>query len=390
MVEHADTGKDRDWSKALQDISPVFEAVRPDSSWADRDTVRQTAKKVIQNLEQDLTTLQGDAAFIFSVKNDAQDLARQTSDMLRRWQLAERSPSLAALSIFAIRNLQINLPPEIAAAVLTGSVLGEVENTLPYHNNMHYKKVLLQVIRLVAVHNSIYEDTLQALDDRQVGILLLAACIHDLGHDGKGNTIKGVFEQCRLEKRAFELALPYLEVCRMSLGDMDTLRVMLLCTDVAPLGDPANPVNQMKSAYRYHFLGQKKKLGPLNLDEELSALEKDSALTMMAIILHESDIGTSAGLDYSVTTYETGLYKKEMGQAQAFPEDVVDFLNDICQRQMLSDAAQRLYAANMARIFALAEKEIADGNHAYPQPEHSDFLLPHHAGSTGGKNKTIN
>jgi hypothetical protein len=145
----------------------------------------------------------------------------------------------------------------------------------------------------------------------------------------------------------------------------------------------------MKSAYRYHFLGQKRKTGPLNLDEDLEPLQRDADLTMMCAILHEADIGTSAGLDYNVTTYETGLYKREMGEEQAFPKDIVDFLNDICQRQMLTDAGQRLFAANMARIFALAEREIADGNHAFPQPEYSDFLLLH-SGGADGPGKTIN
>ncbi|MBP7721769.1 MAG: hypothetical protein KA155_04450 [Alphaproteobacteria bacterium] len=389
MVEFADDSNNMDWAAILRAMSPAFDGIRPDPSWATRDAVHQTTKKTLQTLDRDIETLEGEAKFIFSLSAGAEGLTQQSVAMLLRWHIAERAPSLSALAIFVAKYLGTNMPPEIARAVLAASVLGEVENNLPYHNNLHYKKVLFQTARLIAMHNNIYEGTDQTFNCKKIGMLMIAACIHDLGHDGRGNTIKGVFEPGRLERRAFKLAFPYLEACGLDYADLEKLRVMLLCTDVAPLGDPANPVNQMKSAYRYHFLGQKRKTGPLNLDEDLEPLQRDADLTMMCAILHEADIGTSAGLDYNVTTYETGLYKREMGEEQAFPKDIVDFLNDICQRQMLTDAGQRLFAANMARIFALAEREIADGNHAFPQPEYSDFLLLH-SGGADGPGKTIN
>lgn len=388
MVEQGNNGG-TDRAGDLVALLPVFDGVRPDPSWANRNTVSQTARKVSQAFAEDVSVLQSEAGFLFSVKNEPENVTRQTVDLLRRWHIAGRAPSLAAIAAFALQNLKPGLSPDLAKGILTAGVLGEVENNLSYHNNLHYKKVLVQIIRLIVMHNSIYEGTDQAFDGKQIGMLLLAAAIHDLGHDGRGNTIKGVFEQGRLEKRAVELARPYLEACGMDANDLEKIRVLILCTDVSPLGDPVNPVNQMKAAYRYHFHGQKRKTGPLNLDPDLEALQKDAALTMMSLILHEADIGTSGGLDYTVTTYETSIYKRELGEEQAYPQDVVDFMNDICQRQMLSDAAQRLFAANMARIFALAEKEIADGNHAFAQPEYSDFLSLYPGGREGA-GKTIN
>ena len=390
MADFPMQGAQIDWGRLLQSMEPTFNGVRPDASWATRNDVSQTFRQVIQHLPEDLETLRREAGFVFSVENEPENLTEQTVELFRRWHLAKRSPSLAALVIFALENLKPDLPPEIARAVLAAGVLGEVENNLRYHNNLHYKKVILQIMRLITVHNTIYEGTDRALDGRQAGLLLLAACIHDLGHDGKGNTIKGVFEQGRLERRAMDLAQPYFEACGMDARDIAKVRVMILCTDVAPLGDPANPVNQMKAAYRYHFLGQKKKIGPLNLDPDLMPLQNDPVLTMMSLILHEADIGTSAGLDYTITAFETSSYKRELGEERAYPRDIIDFLEDICQRRMLSAAGERLFAANMARIFALAEKEVADGNHAFPVPEYSDFLVLHSAGSGDGSGKTIN
>jgi hypothetical protein len=214
-------------------------------------------------------------------------------------------------------------------------------------------------------------------------LLLIAACIHDLGHDGRGNIIDGRLEQGRLERRAFALALPYLETCGMSSGDLDTLLAILLCTDVTPMGDPANPLNQMKAAYRYHFQAEDTKIEAPPLSPELSVLAKDPDLTMMALMLHEADIGTSAGLDYNLTTYETAQYKRETGEENAFPQDVADFIDDICRCTMLSEAGQKLFGANVAHISTQAEREIREGNHAYPKPEYSEFLLPRSSAATG-------
>jgi hypothetical protein len=374
----------------MQTVAMLLDSVRPGPDWVSRDAVHQVARRSLAMLAQDRAELEHDAGFLFSHDDDAAGADRRVLDLIRRWHIAERPPGLASLCIFAIENLKLDLPPEIQRGVLAAGMLGEVENNLPYHNTLHYKKVLLQVMRLIDAHNRIYDGMAQAFDGRQAGLILMAACIHDLGHDGKGNTIKGVFEQGRLERRAFKLAEPYLEACGMGQRDLDDLLVMMLCTDVTPLGDPANPASQMKSAYRYHFMGEKKKIEALNLDPELSALEKNPTLAMMALVLHEADIGTSAGLDYNLTTYESTLYRREMGERQAFPKDVANFLRDVCQREMISDAGKKLFAANMARVLALAERDVAEGNRAYPQPESAEFLSLHAHTATGNSTKTIN
>ncbi len=379
----------KDWREELLAIAGILSSVRPGPEWVSRDAVHQSARQSVDLLAEDLKDIEHDAGFLFADESDTADFNRRIVDLIRRWHLSPRSPGLAAFCIFAIENLKLDLPPDIRRGLLAAGLLGEIENNLLYHNTLHYKKVFLQLMRLIDTHNGIYQGTGQELNARQAGLMLLAACIHDLGHDGKGNTIKGVFEQGRLERRAFNLAQPYLEACGIGKGDLDALLLMLLCTDVSPLGDPANPANQMKAAYRYHFMDEKKKIEALNLDAELNALEKDAPLVMMALILHEADIGTSAGLDYSLTTYESTLYRREMGE-QAFPRDVVGFLRDVCQRAMISDAGKKLFSANMARVLALAERDFADGNRAYPQPEHSEFLSLHGHLAMDGPGKTIN
>ena len=374
------------WSKKLASLPDLIEIVG--GVWVDQKIVRKSLDRISAALENDLKALRVQASFIFSTKTEVESLTGQNVELLRRWQMMGDSPSLTALSIFALEHFRVFAPEDLLRAVLIASVLGEVENDLSYHNNMHYRKVLLQLIRMISVHNDIYAGTARAFDEQQIGLLITAACMHDLGHDGKGNTVKGVFEQGRLERRSFELALPYFKAAGLNDPEaLEAIKVMLLCTEVTPLGDPGNPMSQMKSAYRYHFLGHKTKTHTLNLDPDLARLQRDHDLVMMSLVLHEADIATSAGLSYAVTKYETIIYMQEIKKEQACPQHVVDFLNQICQRQMLSDAAQRLYAANMARIYALAEEDVKNGDQSFPPPQHSDFLLAHGAGDTAG---TIN
>ena len=375
------------WRGKLASLTGVIEVVG--GIWVDKKVVLQTLNETSAKLESDLEGLKPYADFIFAPRGESENLTDQNVELLRRWHLME-GPSLSALCILAMEHFKIRESAELINCVLLAGVLGEINNDLAYHNNMHYRKVLLQTMRMIAVHNDIYHGTSRAFGSQQIGMLLIAACIHDLGHDGKGNTVKGVFEQGRLEKRSFDLAATYLRAAGLQDQDvLESLRVMILSTEVTPLGDPGNSMSQMKAAYRFHFQGHKSKTHTLNLDPDLSRLQTDSRLTMMSLILHEADIATSAGLTYPVTKFETTIYMREIKKEDALPQHVVDFLNQICQRQMLSDAAQRLYAANMARIYVLAEEDIRHGDVPFPSVEQSDFLQTHGRTEPGAP-RTIN
>lgn len=375
------------WLEKLNGLQPVISKVEPDKSWKNSGLVDKTRKRICDSFESDMQALESEALFLFSTQTESENLTQQSADVLKKWHIAG-APSLTALCVFALENFEIEAPEDFIQGVLVSSILGEVENDLSYHNNMHYRKVLFNVIRMLSIHNFIYEGTARSFDVQQICLMLMGACAHDLGHDGLGNTVKGVFSQGRLEKLSYDLALPYFNA--VGFADEKALtdfRVMLLCTEVTPLDDPGNPMNQMKAAYRFHYLGDKTKTHTLNLDADLVELETNPHLTMACLILHEADIATSAGLTYEITKFETSIYMQEIGTKQARPQHIIDFINQICQRQFLSDAGQRLYAANLARIYARAEQDVEDGDDIFPAPEHADFVLPH-----SGENapKTIN
>jgi hypothetical protein len=365
-------GKSPDWKGQILAVGEALATVR--DGLVEPEEMRTSSQEIARNVQDHLKTLKKEGRFIFSDDGDTDRLTESNVDLLRSWLAHGNPPSLAALCIYAIENLDLKILPDAVQAILGASILGEVGHSLPYHNNMHFRKVLLQLLRLVYVHNSIFKDTPRALDDNQAALLIIACCVHDFGHDGMGNTLKGIHHPGFAERRSFTMASPYLNKLGMSEPGLFDLKVTLLSTDVSPLGDPGNYMNQMKAAYRFHFLGERKGLQTLNLDAELSRLQKNPALTIMSLMLHEADISTSAGLAYDVTKYETAIYAQEIGE-DARPSHIIEFLDTVCQKRMLSDAAQKLYAANMARIYALAVEDVKNGNQPLPKAEFSDLII---------------
>lgn len=361
-----------DYIKVLQSLKHVVEGVVP-AGWGDAAQICKALEASETALDTDLNGI-SQCEGVFPTKDSAGPDTVSIVEYLRSWHVLGNSPSLVAMAVAACEEFGIKKPDNVQLLLLA-AVLGDVENDLPYHNNLHFKKVMLQLMRLISVHNSIYGGTAKALDEDQCAVLLIGGCIHDLGHDGLGNTVKGVFYSGRLERQSFDFAKPYLEAAGAGREMLDPLRAMILTTDVTPLGDVTNPMNQMKAAFRYHFRGEKEKFPSLNLSDELEVFEDDAALTVMACMLHEADIATSAGLEYSITQFETCKLMEEIGSDDARPSHVLDFLDKVCQRRFLSDAGQELFGANLARIVALSEEADQAGNEAFPKADHTSFIL---------------
>ncbi|MCB9982137.1 MAG: hypothetical protein H6861_00465 [Rhodospirillales bacterium] len=358
--------------QALNALKPTLKD-SGDGSWARASELVPTCEIICKTLPKDIEQLEKQE-FLFATFENASSGTQEVVEHLRGWHVMGNAPSLAAMMAVSCEKFDIDQPDDVQTLMMA-ALLGEVENDLPYHNNLHFKKVVLQTIRMIAVHNDIFAGTSKAFGSEQITLLLTAACIHDLDHDGLGNMIKGNFYQGRLERRAHEITAPYLRATGMDEKNIRLLKSLLLSTDVSPLGNVANPMNQMKAAYRFHFKGEKEKYNTLHLDEDLEVFELDSMAAQMACLLQEADIATSGGLDYAVTQYETARIYEEIKLYEARPHHVLDFLDKVCQRCFLTDAGQKLFGANMARICALAEEDLKNGDEPYPKAQHTDFIL---------------
>ena len=362
------------WVEMLEQLGSTIAGVSSDNDWVGADILDCALKNTVANLDRDLKKISREE-FIFSQNIAVNEATQQNANYLRRWHVLGDAPSLTALAIAAMQEFNIT-EADFTHAVLMATILGEVEHDQPYHNNNHFRKVLLQTIRVIGAHNNIYSGTELELNTQQIALLLSAAAIHDLGHDGTGNTLEGVHQPSRLELRSFELAKPYLEAAGLQGQEyFDLLKVLLVATDVSPMNDPKSPTNQMKSAYRFHFMGEDKNFHRIHLSSDLRILEKDKSAALMACLLQEADIATSAGLAYEVTEFESASIFKEMEIEEVRPQQIINFLNDICQKSFLSGAGQKLYGENITRIYLQAEKAVQDGNDIIPKPDHTGFIL---------------
>lgn len=365
------------WNATLTALSALPVSMDADDSYIYKSpsAFAKTLQDIVARVDADLALIRSSYGPLFSIDESVGVQTKLCIDVMKSWAVKGDGPSLGALTIAALEMMEIK-DEEFARLALLASVVGEIENTTPYHSNMHYRKVLLQLIRLIVNHNEIYAGTAKLFTDREICLLMAAASIHDVGHDGLGNKVDGVHQRGRLETRSYDIMTHWMTP--MGFTDKETLqalKTMLMGTDVSPVGDPRAPVNQMKAAYRSHFLDCKSDLEPLNLNADLKPLEKNASLSMMAVILQEADIATSAGIDYAVTKYETSLIGAEYHIPQSLPQHIINFLRDVCSRQFLSDAGQRLYAANMARIYALAQKDVEAGNLPYPDMHSAELIL---------------
>lgn len=371
----------------LEAIAVSLTKLRAGQPWPNEMHLDQAITQTLHFLDEHLQSLHKNAIALLKSGEKAQAATDDIESIFHQWHLDKNPPSLLSMCLFLIEEMDLTLDPDDANMLIVAAILGQVHNEPSYHNDMHFRKVLAQTMRMIINNNVIFEGTSRAFGGKDICKLLTAACIHDIGHDGKGNVVKGVHIEGRAEKHSFELAKPYLEASGCDQDALKAIYVMLLTTDCSPLDDPANPMMQMKAAYRFHYMGEDSKTHTLNLSNDIGILEKDAMLTTMCLILHEADIATSAGLTYAVTKYETSLIMEEFKGGSARPEDVINFLNQICQRRFVSDAGQKLFAANLARIYTLAEDDMKNGNEAYPPSHLTNFILPKTA---SGSDKTIN
>jgi hypothetical protein len=85
----------------------------------------------------------------------------------------------------------------------------------------------------------------------------------------------------------------------------------------------------------------------------------------MAMILHEADIGTSAGLSYEQTIKETVNIIEERGAKTAGPGIVLAFLREQLGETMYTEAAKQVFGPAMRDIIARAEADVAAGRKTF-------------------------
>ena len=361
--------------KIFQEIKGYIGSVVPVDGWVDRDVLFATLDKISNDFDDDYTRALADLQYIFSENKDVVYQTAQTVSLLRRWSEAETSVSTfsvvaAGLKYFGFSSDKSDKDHGYILSTLMAAVLADVPNDLDYHNNLHFRKVVLHIIRMISAHNDIWSSGQNHLNKNSVSLLIAAAAIHDLGHEGDGNIIDRKYHMAQVERRSYGLAYPYLKAAGFSEETLGDMNIMLTTTDVSPFGDPISPASQMRRAYEFHYgsddgVSEDNENSTLMLSDDLKILGDRGILCLMCLMLHEADIMNSAAVDYDITCGESVSVSRELGLTQALPEGTLLFLERICSGQMLSDSARYLGSANLAKILECVMKDYKDGNKSY-------------------------
>jgi hypothetical protein len=192
--------------------------------------------------------------------------------------------------------LEVDSPLRLAGVAIAADMDAGVgaNDALPYHNRQHFCEVMLAAN---------YVGLLGGLPADERGELLLAALIHDFGHDG-GTNHDGAF---RLERSALDLAAPYLDRVGVSKDTRQAIAAAVLATEIV-LGLP-----RARVWYRHHYLGGPRPDGQEPV-AEFSRFATHPACSRLAVCLAEADAMGSVGLTPGYAQLQQQRLAREWGR----------------------------------------------------------------------------
>lgn len=206
-----------------------------------------------------------------------------------------------------------------------------------YHNRQHFCEVVLTAYALCL---------LQRLGDDTTQLLLLAALIHDVVHEGRPQP---AFVQ---ERASVESMRELLAAAGLDQAQLDRLTVLVLATD------PVSGTAFMAAACRAHAGHTPVPLTVPAGAPELAALVDDAGLAQLARLLCEADVLPSIGLDAAHALRVQQRLAREWRRPLGL-DDKLAFLDIVLQQGYIGDfflpGVRATQAALSAEAHALAQ-----------------------------------
>lgn len=342
--------------------SAIDRTVPEPSEFLTKESLDTCVVVLEKSFESDMHRIAEVSELLFGL--DTAVYGERCATVFSRWESEGGGPALTAMVMQAIQHFDLDIESASAQAALMAAILAEIPNNLQYHGNEHYRKVLFHTIRLIAAHNQA-PDSGPVIDKDGIALLLAAACIHDLGHEGGDNAREGVYTPGMMEQRAFDLAKPYLLAAGLPPEAVGQIETLVFCTDITFFAGDNSPCVRMKKIYKNVFYHDDSEDVSIMMMGKLRRYEDNPTLVLMAMFLHEADVGTSAGLSYDRTIAETVSFLAERNITKAGPKTVLAFLRDQLGETMFTAAGKRLFGPVMAQVIEQAEQDIAAGRETF-------------------------
>ena len=231
-----------------------------------------------------------------------------------------------------------------------------------YHNKAHFAQVLVNTYVLCKLQNLGKFHDLVLVPHEQM-LVALAALGHDVQHDGVGNTVDDHWQRFRLERVASQAVEDILPTQGASGLIAKNVRTLIHGTDGSFAGGKISAREFVRQSYEWRFRHAcNRGFEPEKPEDllQLWELSRNQKLCLLAAILCDADILSSAGLTVNSTIQNNTKLGQELKQDLG-PKGWLWFSENIV-KGFYSDAG-RFFAPNYDAIKAAMEAEAADLSH---------------------------
>lgn len=346
----------------LDELISVIETTRPHENGYEPAVILSRLEELRGSFEDDYKRMSEIADLMFG--EDLAAYGARCTAVFQRWDEESGGPSLLAMIAQAWDRIGLPQDDALVKVAVMAAVLAEVPNSMQYHGNAHYRKVLFHVIRLIGAHN-IVADKSEHLSEEDMAIMLIAGAIHDLGHEGGDNLRDGIYTPGYMEQKAFDMARPYFEELGLSRDQLGVIETLVFCTDITFFAGDNSPCVRMRRIFSYYFenSGDEKVLDYMM--GKLRRFEENRKLSLMAMLLHEADVGTSAGLSYEQSIKETIDIIEERGMKTAGPKVLLAFMQEQLGGSMKTQASKAVFGPAMEVILDHARQDMERGRETF-------------------------
>ncbi|MEZ0261424.1 MAG: hypothetical protein ACAH80_10470 [Alphaproteobacteria bacterium] len=354
-----------------QDLIDAIELLKgeDDTSFAAsiaKPALLSSAKDALAAFDADVLRVKREGAVLFASPAASGDALAALFDIWRK-----DPPSTAAVISVAAETLGITPSTPALKAALMAGIAADVDPGHAYHNTSHFREVVSSMARLLTVNNEMAVSGAkgtQLLDSDDMAKCLLAAAAHDLLHDGTNNTAGGMYTRYRLEDKAIAAAEPFMALAGMKPRDVEDVRVMVRVTDISRDSAGFSPHVMLRQAYAVTFedIDVEKRLSA----KELSRLNKDDTLLLMAALMSDADLSPSAATSYDFSRRQTTLMNKENPAIKDTDASLASFLKSMMGGSFTSAAGKQAGQAALDTIYkdAIAKVPQKDSKPAPKAP----------------------
>lgn len=350
----------------LSGLRGCIAAVSPHPSGPSMDDLNRRVDDILAGFSLDYGRVVDSADLLFLP--DITAYGARTTSVFERWDADPAgSPSLPAFWAYAADRFDLAPDSPLMRIAMMAAVLAEIPNTLLYHGNAHYRKVMFHTIRLISTHRAAKFDGFPVLDEADIYKIMIAATIHDLGHEGGDNLRNDIYTPGYMEQKALDLIRPYFDDMGMDRDFRADIETLVFCTDITFFAGDNSPCVRMKKIYRHFFIHDL----PAGEDIEsmmigkLRRFEDNATLALLAMLLHEADVATSAGLSYEQSRLETISIMEERGLKIAGPKVLLKFMIEQMGGQLYTPAAKMIFSGTMEKIMQQASADLQSGVQSY-------------------------